>query len=275
MNFKDFKKWCLSEDRRKKTIEIYIHFLSKLPEELFNKPKELKKHIDKNFIKPSVKRQVYMSVKNYYKFLDNEKAVEIFKLPKFRGKIKTLYLSPEQYRKVLSVCNKFEYLLVKFMVETGFRRATVLLIKPKDIDVEKQIINIPHYYEGNKAKINITKKISPVLLEDLQKYIKKNKISANKRIFVIRSSNGSPLKNQGEALKHLISKIGKKAGYSWVTPHICRHTFATIRYKITKDLKSVAHGLGQLTTSSSERYSHLIEDEEKIQKKMERELYEK
>ena len=85
-------------------------------------------------------------------------------------------------------------------------------------------------------------------------------------VFPSNSTTGKviPLNN----LKRPFTKIIKEANISNFKPHDLRHTFATHAAILTKDIRMVQQSLGHTTLKMTQRYAHLIEDDQIITNKL-------
>jgi integrase len=284
-----FRNWCVSQGKRERTIQHYVRFLEKIPEDLVEKPEELARWLENAGYKPSMLYSATAAVKCYYKSIRKKGLANEFEYPTYKSKEKLLYMTPEQVIRFLNVCDDDERVLVEFYLETALRRNTVMEIKVKDIDWEREVVLVDAGYEGNKSKTNLSRPLTKTMLVLLEKYIKRKRLRPQQNLFklfyITYKKSPNPLKGKplfsyllypeppkdillerreymesGSAMTLLINKIGKRIGLSWVTPHILRHTYATLFYSKNKDLLATKASLGHSSTVSTERYAHMMED---------------
>ena len=69
-------------------------------------------------------------------------------------------------------------------------------------------------------------------------------------------------KNDGKAVRKMISIYCKKAGISKkITTHTLRHTFATDLLRVTKNIRLVQKALGHSQISTTQIYTHIVDEE--------------
>jgi site-specific recombinase XerD len=135
---------------------------------------------------------------------------------------------------------------------TGIRLAELLNLKTDDIDLNAGTLRI------NKGKMQ-KDRILPIndrLKKLLFDYYKdRQRLMRNCEYFFVSSNRDLPLTRDG--LKKLVAGIDKECGLKkHISPHILRHTAATLLLEATSDLDSVRNMLGHTTLAMSLRYSH-------------------
>lgn len=291
-NYRRFKTYMKSKDKRPDTIKEYIKRLKELPQDLIHDPKKLNDYIYNVWGKtPSVIDLTTAAVRLYYKSIGKKEWVLTIEKPGWKSGEKKEFLSENQVKKVRAIVAPYPILELMFDLyyETGIRRSILLYIKLKDIDYDKHVIYISKNYIGNKAKKDYLVYVNKSWLDGLKEYleqrekedifvtdirrdatwIKRKKVAMHDAVFEFWFVQGKKLKRYKDPrtfLTKLFNKIGELAGVK-LGPHIVRHTVGTETYAVTKDILQTRDQLGQKTTKPTERYTHQIEDIKKVHDK--------
>lgn len=182
-------------------------------------------------------------------------------------------LTPAQMDKIMSRLEKSRWgPSVRFVLETGLRKAEMLALRWSDIDIEKQLVRVERALEAD-GSVGDTKNtesrnipLSAHALEALQAQVAKLKKDNNPVIF---RSTGAPdawvfPTMKGTTLRPnsyytTIARAGEHDGIK-ASPHMLRHTFVYVtRGKISlKDLQDI---LGHSeSTSTLDLYGDMLND---------------
>ena len=153
--------------------------------------------------------------------------------------------------------------IAKLFLYAGLRVSELVALDLNDIDYDD--LSIKFYGKGNKERyvplhfdvINTIKKYLPERNE-----IKTKNKDAEKALFLSRHGNRISVRS----VQILVKKYAKMAGVknaSKITPHKLRHTFASILYKKTKDLKVLQDLLGHSNISTTQIYTHTDTEQKK------------
>ena len=186
------------------------------------------------------------------------------KIPKGLSKTKRQMISKEQ---IELINNNIDYpvfgMFAYFLLYTGCRRGEALALKWSDIDFKNNIINIDKsvYYNSNKAEFKGTKTDAGtreiILLNNLAEKLKGRH---NKQHFVFSMDGGTTPLTQSQALKGW-AKYCEHIGLEDVTPHMLRHTYASILYEAGIDVKSAQDLLGHADIQTTQNiYTHITKD---------------
>ena len=144
-----------------------------------------------------------------------------------------------------------ERMILHLLYETGIRRSELINLKTKDVDFE--ISQIKVLGKGNKERII---PISKNLSCDLKEYLsEKEKLPNYDRTFFLVTSKGNKLydKYVYRIVKKYLSLITSEEKKS---PHVLRHTFATILMNNGADLNAVKELLGHSSLAATQIYTH-------------------
>ena len=223
--------------------------------------------IEKGFKASTVNRKL-SALKCLFNFLTKsniieKNPVESVSGPKLRPRIPS-FVNERQMDEILDDSTNFSedfrgvrnQFLIEILYLTGMRRAELISLKDSDIDFTSCTLRVTG--KGNKQRLipfsNLTK-------EKLKKYIQiRNKEIENKSPFLF-------VKEDGEAMYpklvyriintylNSISTLSKKS------PHVLRHSFATVMLNNGAKINSIKEILGHISLSSTEIYTHVTFEE--------------
>jgi integrase/recombinase XerD len=145
--------------------------------------------------------------------------------------------------------------LLRFMLNTGLRAAEVLNLKLRDVDWRSGQVMVR---EG-KGKKDRTLWIGAEDRAILKKWLKfRAQLPENEFLFTTR--DGKRL--QDSYLRRMVKRLAKQAGIDKdVHPHMLRHTFATDLLRQTKNIRLAQKALGHAQITSTQVYTHIVDDE--------------
>lgn len=191
-------------------------------------------------------------------------------MPLEPGQLKDLYdvcLMGEKYvyYNGKGFCHYRDYVLMRILEETGMRISEVLRLQVRDVDVNKQTINI-RQTKNKKARVTY---FTRTLLQEMKKYLELrqqflyNKRLAGTSLFV--NNQGQPL--QVRSIQQNITRYGEKAEIQGVrvSPHTFRHTFAKNYLMNGGDIFTLQDLLGHSSLEMVRRYARLFSAQRQIQ----------
>lgn len=212
-----------------------------------------------------------VTVRNFFKFLIIDGIVEIdptanLESPKIRQTLPS-YLSVEEVDKLLSLPDVRTRLglrdraLLDVLYSAGLRVSELVGLKMGDIDFQVGCIRCVG--KGNKERLV---PIGRKALESVEKYVRESRPSLMKS-----RKRGSPtsaifINQQGGMLGRVgvwkvLGAYGRAMGLrKKLTPHKLRHSFATHLLEGGADLRSVQLMLGHSDISTTQIYTHVLED---------------
>ena len=145
-----------------------------------------------------------------------------------------------------STANIKHKLIIKLLYSTGLRLSELLNLKRKDIDFDRNIINIKSG-KGKKDRITL---ISQDLRLDLLKYYSNYKFNTE---YILEGRKGKYTK---KSVQKVLDNLGKKIKIK-VTPHMLRHSFATHLLEQGTDIRIIQKLLGHSNLNTTEIYTHV------------------
>lgn len=289
---KDFIAHCIYEKNlSEKTIKSYqtdlkqlLQFISErsLSTEVIKITKtELREFLESiSALKPkSIKRKV-ATIKAMFNYLEFEDKLIANPLRKMRIKIK----EPFELPKVLNInevrdifrsaymekpcAEKMEYrynasirniAVIELLFATGGRVSEIANLKDQDIDLHSGSVTING--KGRKERlINICNKETIDLLKKYRQiFFDKIRLSGN--YFLINRLNK---KLSDQSIRIIVKNLSEKALIKkHVTPHVFRHSFATLLLEKDVDIKYIQSLLGHSSIMTTQIYTHVNQSKQR------------
>ncbi len=145
--------------------------------------------------------------------------------------------------------------MLEVLYATGLRVSELIGLKLSDLDWDKGVLNC--FGKGSKQR---RVPIGRSAIEHLKHYfatrVKLLRGSGSEYLFV--EPGGAPLTRQ--KFWKLIKGYGQQAKIEYVTPHMMRHSFATVLLRNGADLRSVQMMLGHSDISTTQIYTHVTNE---------------
>lgn len=279
-NYKgDYLHFCINrKNLDSKTIKSYSIDLNQFDQFIlankleWHEKKSIEEYIDvlHSFYKPkSVKRKI-ASIKAFFHYLELEEIIEVNPFHKIQIKYKEPFILPKtislknietiinyayvyyknantNYSKKTSLRNA---LILELLFATGMRISELCSLKIEQIDLTEYIIKI--YGKGSKERlIQICNHNVQKLLHN---YIKeRGKERNDDYLFINRLNN----RLSEQSVRNMINNYAKQAGISLhITPHMFRHSFATLLLEENVDIRYIQQKLGHSSITTTQIYTH-------------------
>lgn len=277
---KEYLQFCANrKNLNSKTIKSYSIDLNQFEQFVcinkleWQEKKSIEKYIESlhSIYKPkSVKRKI-ASIKAFFHYLELEEILEINPFHKIQIKYKEPFILPKtiplknietiisfaylnyknshtNYSKKTSLRNA---LILELLFATGMRISELCSLKMAQIDLTEYIIKI--YGKGSKERL--IQICNHNIQELLQKYIKERNqdISNNDYLLINRLHN----RLSEQSVRNMITNYAKQAGIPLhITPHMFRHSFATLLLEEDVDIRYIQQMLGHSSITTTQIYTH-------------------
>lgn len=216
-------------------------------------------------ISENSKRRLISSVRGFYKFLmfdghiKANPAEDIIApqkgvyLPRFLNKheIETLLAAPD----VSTEVGLRDRAILELMYASGLRVSEAANVRLRDIDLDAGIITTTG--KGSKTR---RVPVGSSAVEWLRSYSAKRRQKENIDIDVLFvTPAGLPINRQ--IIHAFIKAYAEQCGFTGVSPHTLRHSFATHLVQNNADIRSVQQMLGHADISTTQIYTHVTSEQ--------------
>lgn len=262
-----------------KTIKSYSIDLKQFADFIFLKDlewdskKSLEQYIDilHNKYKPkSVKRKI-ASLKAFFRYLEIEEIIEINPFHKIQVKYKEPFILPKtiplslieqiikfaysEYNNSTTFCSKKtslrNILILELLFATGMRISELCSLTLDCLDLSTYIIKI--YGKGSKERLIqiCNKNIQNLIVQ----YCKEFQFELSYKKFLFINRLGNRLSEQ--SVRNMIANYAERANISLhITPHMFRHSFATLLLEEDVDIRYIQQMLGHSSITTTQIYTH-------------------
>ncbi|AGB41287.1 site-specific recombinase XerD [Halobacteroides halobius DSM 5150] len=221
------------------------------------------------------RNRLLFALKSFFKFLVTrnligEDPTKKIDTTKTKTRVKPVYIKEKEFNSFLDTIEQSDsrYALrdetiLKLLTFAGLRVSELVSLTWQDIDFEEKNITITG--KGNKERI--------VPLLDQAITAIRNYIPVREKIDSKRSEDENIIflsqkrtRFNPASIWRLVKKYAKKSAISnadKISPHKLRHTFASLVYKKTKDIRIVQQLLGHSDISTTQIYTHVDQEEMK------------
>lgn len=246
---------CMS----KNTLDQFITILHKQ-----YKPKTVKRKI--------ASLKAFFHYMEYQELIDENPFVKLdihFREPKLLPKtipfhsiqkfLSTLYKEKELAASEYQLhCSIRDIAVIELLFATGMRISELCSLKPSDIDLESK--NILIYGKGSKERILQLGNQEVISALILYQQTFQEDIAACGYFFVNRLKH----KLSDQSVRFMINHYTELAGISQhITPHMFRHSFATLMLEQDVDIRYIQQMLGHSSISTTEIYTHVSNTKQK------------
>ena len=146
--------------------------------------------------------------------------------------------------------------MIKLLLNTGLRLAEMTNLKWKDINLSLGHVKV---VEGKGLKDRLVY-IDDDMLEELKRWRERQFEGWGISDYVFTTRNLKLL--DGKAVRKMIKIYKDKAGIDKnITTHSLRHTFASDLLRKSKNIRIVQRALGHSDISTTQVYTHIVDDE--------------
>lgn len=147
------------------------------------------------------------------------------------------------------------HLAVLLLCATGMRVGEITSLTLRDVDADRGTIRI--LGKGNRERTAFV--TEPRVLQTLRRYLYIREQAQSSELALLLNRYGAPLTAQ--ALRLRLQRLGDRAGLSRrLTPHVLRHTAATLLLDAGVDIRFVQRLLGHRSITTTEIYTHVSDE---------------
>lgn len=262
IDLKQFSKYMLTTDMQPSRFNISNFII----------------HLNKNYAPKSAKRKI-ASVKAFFTYLEYEELIPENPFSRMRMKFHEPFLLPrtislESLRKVFMAAYENERLadsseyqkktavrdiaVLELLFATGLRVSELCSIKQKELDLEQGVIRI--YGKGAKERlIQITNRVVLTALGNYRNCFS-SQMQDNEFFFLNRFG----LRLSEQSVRFMIKRFASMADLpEHITPHMFRHTFATMLLEEDVDIRYIQQILGHSSIITTQIYTHVAANKQK------------
>ncbi|MGM0502529.1 MAG: site-specific tyrosine recombinase/integron integrase [Bacillota bacterium] len=217
---------------------------------------------------PTTRNRKLYSLRSFFKFLTKKDIIEddpstLIEATKTGTKSEPVYLTEKEINAFLQAINNYEsknqsrdLAINKIFLYCGLRISELVNLNLADINYEDN--SIKFYGKGKKERYVPLHPEAMIAVENYlpqRRQIEPNDQDAAQALFL--SNRGNRISQR--TIQIMVKKYAKKAGIKdpdRITPHKLRHSFATMVYKKTKDLRIIQELLGHSNISTTQIYTH-------------------
>ena len=150
-----------------------------------------------------------------------------------------------------------DYLVVELLYQTGMRRAELAALEDKDVDIRERQIRV----FGKRRKERMVP-IGERLVKEIEGYleIKKEMLLEGEcaGIFLVRKKkNGDWVALGASGIYNIVrARMGEVSTLKKHSPHVLRHTFATMMLNSGADVRTIQTLLGHSSLEATQVYTH-------------------
>jgi len=217
---------------------------------------------------PKTRNRKLFALRSFFQFLVRQEVISddptrAFRSSKTRTSTEPIYLRLPQARVFMDAIENSGFktairdlAIMKLFLYCGLRLSELINLDLKDLHLDEDP-TVKVLGKGNKERrVPLHAEVSTTLKEYLpwrNELVPKGKDS-NALFLSLRKRRINP-----RTIQMMVKKYAKKSGLenvSEITPHKLRHTFASLLYKETKDLRVLQEILGHSSVSTTQIYTH-------------------
>lgn len=281
---KDYLTFCKSQKRLDaKTLKAYSidlkQFAAFLTPNYVNNVLLINREVLENFIaflhnsyKPKTVKRKLASLKAFFHFLEYRDFIEINPFNKMQIRFREPLLLPKTiplhtielflstiYSSHANAKTDFQkrqtardIAVIELLFATGMRISELCSLKYKDIDLYDRVVRI----YGKGAKERQLQICNDCVISALENYISIYQTTQNDDNYFFINTSGTRMSEQ--SVRNMIVKYCNLAGISQhITPHMFRHSFATLLLEEDVDIRYIQEMLGHSSINVTEIYTHV------------------
>lgn len=183
----------------------------------------------------------------------NKKEIHILS----REQLKRIISTIKNRKGVIKLCVKRDIALIMLLADTGARLNEALRLRIEDLHIESRSVHISSESKTRTMRTSFFGESTAKVLRDLMRVRAEYKIKSPYLFAGVRTDKVSD-----SCVEHMLKSIGNRCGIPNLTPHILRHTCATLLIRNGVPITLVQKQLGHSRISTTvDTYMHLVSDD--------------
>ena len=233
--------------------------------------------LHKSYKPKSVKRKI-ASLKAFYHYLEYEEILPVNPFKHINTKFKEPFLLPKSlplsvieqvilcaYQELYNASSEYarqmairDVTVLELLFSTGVRVSELSSLRVEDVDLREQTIKV--YGKGSRERIIQIGNVDVLNVLSEYKSTFESKIKAIGFLFVNRL--GQRLSEQ--SVRFMLKKYTQRAHVNQrITPHMFRHSFATLLLEEDVDIRYIQQLLGHSSITTTQIYTHVTNNKQK------------
>lgn len=143
--------------------------------------------------------------------------------------------------------------VIELLFGAGLRVGEISSLCPARVDLEAESIRV----DGKGARERLVPIVSSELKAALAEYSRDRSSGTNQPSFFVNPKSGRRLTE--DAIRRIVHRLARTAGLGRITPHMFRHTFATLLLERGADLRVIQRLLGHSSIVTTTIYAQVSE----------------
>lgn len=233
-------------------------------------------HLNQHFAPRSVKRKL-ASIRAFYSTLEEQERIEESPFRRFRlhiaypkelprviptGTVEAILREAYgQYRAAGDRWALRDILVLELLFDTGMRVSELCRLTPETFQLGRNSLRLLIHGKGRKERVLQIATMEVVVLAE--QYMSVFRDGINDAGFILLNRRGRSLTTQG--VRQIITRhIQAAAVQGHITPHMFRHTFATVLLDGGADIRYIQTLLGHSSISTTEIYTHVATGQQSV-----------
>ena len=226
--------------------------------------------VTEGIIEPRTRNTKLFALKSFFKCMKKYNKISVIptdeiESSKTKKKSKVNYLNAKEIKKFLKTVANYhtntnktrDIAILKLFLYSGLRKEELVGLNIENINFKDMGIYVPaKVAKGNKDRYLPLHK---AVVKPLQDYLDNRKDSLD-ALFV--STQGNRISKS--TIYQIVKKYGKESGFDSISPHSLRHSFASLLYEKTKDIRLLQELLGHADISSTQIYTHVSDKSKSV-----------
>ena len=167
-----------------------------------------------------------------------------------KGRVR--WLEPDEQETLLAACARHMRMIVMFLFDTGARVSEALYLDWREVNLTQRSVTFIDTKNDEDRTVKLTGRLFEMLASSNRR---------EGRVFLTHQMKAYAYREGGGGqIDTAFDGACRRAGITDFSPHDCRHTWATLFYRATKDIDALMTLGGWKDIKSAQRYVHLDVD---------------